>query len=466
MSATTSAQQIAARLDRLPRSYYVWTLVGLLSLGGVFEFYDLFFTAYVAPGLIKAGMFTAQSLGAFSALGLVGAAGFGTFVFATFMGLFVGTIVFGFVADRFGRRVVFTYSLLWYSVCTFIMAFQQTGFGVDLWRFIAGIGIGVELVTIDTYIAELIPAGSRGRAYAFNQFVTFAVVPVVALLGWLLVPHKPFGLDGWRWVVLIGSIGAVLIWFIRRGIPESPRWLANHGRLAEAEAVTAAIEARVAEEVGTLPPPGPHSAEETGEGSFAEIWQPPYFDRTVMLSVFNFFQTIGFYGFAAWVPTLLIAKGIHITTSLEYAFIIAIANPIAPLIGTTFADRFERKWQICGAAFCVAIFMLLFGLQSAGGLIIVFGVLVTLSNNVMSYAFHNYQAELYPTRVRARAVGFVYSWSRLSAAFAGLMIGFFLHHGGVIAVALFIAASMGVVIISIGGFGPRTRGLALEDINR
>jgi putative MFS transporter len=463
MAATTSAA-IAARLDRLPSSRHVWNLVLLLSLGGLFEFYDLFFTAYVAPGLLSSGMFTPASLGAFSVLGLVGAAGFGTFVFATFAGLFVGTIVFGFVADRFGRRVVFTYALVWYSVCTFIMAFQSSGFGIDSWRFIAGIGIGVELVTIDTYIAELIPAGTRGRAYAFNQFVTFCVVPVVALLGWLLVPHKPFGLDGWRWVVLFGSVGALLVWVIRRGIPESPRWLANHGRLDEADAVTSGIEARVLAQLGSLPPVGPHAAEETGEGNFSEIWQPLYRGRTVMLSVFNFFQTIGFYGFAAWVPTLLIAKGIHITTSLEYAFIIAIANPIAPLLGISFADKMERKWQICLAAAGVAVFMVLFGLQDSGVLIIVFGVAVTLCNNVMSYSYHNYQAELYPTRVRARAVGFVYSWSRLSAAFAGLLIGFFLRNGGVIGVALFIAASMAIVIISIGTFGPRTRGLALEDI--
>ncbi len=464
MSATTSAANIAARLDRLPSSRYVWILILLLSLGGVFEFYDLFFTAYVAPGLIKAGLFSPASLGAFSSLGLVGAAGFGTFVFATFAGLFVGTIAFGFVADRFGRRAVFTYALLWYSVCTFIMAFQATGFGVDLWRFIAGIGLGVELVTIDTYIAELIPASSRGRAYAFNQFVTFAVVPVVALLAYFIVPSKPFGIDGWRVVVLIGSVGAIVVWFIRRALPESPRWLATHDRLAEADQVMSRIERHVEAEIGQLAAPGRHAAEEKGDASFSEIWSPEYRGRTIMLSVFNFAQTIGFYGFAAWVPTLLIAKNIHVTTSLEYAFIIAIANPVSPLLGMLFADRVERKWQICAAAFGVGVFMLLFALQSSDTLVIVFGVLVTLCNNVMSFAFHNYQSELYPTRIRSRAIGFVYSWSRLSAAFAGLMIAFFLGHGGVPAVGVFIAVAMVVVIISIGGFGPRSRGVTLEEL--
>jgi putative MFS transporter len=185
-----------------------------------------------------------------------------------------------------------------------------------------------------------------------------------------------------------------------------------------------------------------------------------------MLSVFNFFQTIGYYGFAAWVPTLLIAKGITITHSLQYAFIIAIANPFGPLLGSFVADRMERKWQIVVSAICIGIFMFLFGSSTDTVLLIVLGVLVTLSNNWMSFSFHNYQAELYPTRIRGRAIGFVYAWSRLSAAFAGLFIAFFLHTGGTMAVGLFIAFAMLMVVITIGGFGPRTQGLSLEAISR
>src|SRR6185312_5770367 len=169
MSMQKSAE-IAARLDRLPPSRTVWTMVVLISLGGVFEFYDLFFTGYVAPGMVQSGLFTPESLGIFAALTPIAVAGFGTFVFATFAGLWLGTLVFGFVADRFGRRFIFTWSLVWYVVCTAIMAFQHSGQAINVWRLIAGIGIGVELVTIDSYISELIPSGERGRAYAVNQF--------------------------------------------------------------------------------------------------------------------------------------------------------------------------------------------------------------------------------------------------------------------------------------------------------
>jgi putative MFS transporter len=462
----TSAAQIAARLDRLPMTRHIWYLITLISLGGCFEIYDLFLTAYIAPGLNKAGFFTPESLGVFNVLGPLGVKGIGTFVFALFAGLFVGAIFLGHVADQYGRRTVFTFSLIWYSITTAIMAFQSTGFGVDLWRFIAGIGIGIELVTIDTYVAELAPRSHRGRAFAYNQFFQFIAVPIMAFIAYLLVPIAPYGFDGWRWVVLIGSAGAIVIWIIRRGLPESPRWLARQRRLDDAERVTAAIEARVAADIGgALPAPGPLDVQEEGEGTFAEIWQPPYDRRAIILSVFNFFQTFGYYGFAAWVPTLLIAKGITITNSLLYSFVIAIANPIGPLLCTLIADKIERKWQVCLGAIGIGVFGMLFANADEPSMLIVLGVLVTLCNNLMSFSFHSYQSELFPTRIRSRAVGFVYAWSRLSAALSGLVVAYLLGLGGVNAVFVFIAFAMLIVVISIGGFGPRTRGLALESIS-
>ncbi len=450
---------IAARLDRLPSSRHVWKLVTLISLGACFELYDLFLTAYIVPGMARDGLFSPESLGIFGILAPLKVAGTGTFVFALFAGLWVGTMAFGWVADAYGRRFIFTFSLVWYSASTLIMAFQTTGFGADVWRFIAGLGIGVELVTIDTYVSELIPRNERGRAFAYNQFVAFLAVPVVAFLAW------SFGPQHWRWVVVLGSAGAIFIWWLRLGLPESPRWLARHGRLAEADAVVMRIEAEVANEHGSLPPISELPPPEERAGTSAQIWQPPYDRRVILMSVFNFFQTFGYYGFAAWVPTLLIAKGINITVSLEYSFIIAIANPVGPALGMVFADRMERKWQICLAATGIGVFGLLFAMQRAAAALIVLGVLVTLSNNWLSFAFHGYQAELFPTRVRARAVGFVYSWSRSSAALSGLAVAFFLTVGGVTAVFGFIAFAMLVVVVSIGAFGPRTRGLALETIS-
>lgn len=477
------AALISARLDRLPTTRYIWTLLLLLSLGGCFEFYDLFLMTYIGPGLMRSGFFSGASASfmghaglKYPALGLVlgsgvagsGFAGLASFVSATFAGLFIGTLLFGFAADKFGRRTIFTCSLLWYTAASIVMAFQTSTPGLLAWRLIAGIGIGVELVTIDAYIAELMPKGVRGRAFAMNQVVQFSAIPVVALVAWLLVPRSPLGIDGWRWVVLIGSASAVFVWFVRRRIPESPRWLIARGRLDEAERTVAQMEERVAAESGCeLTPPTPATFEEARAGSsvrFVQIFAPPYLGRTVMLMIFHLAQTVGYYGFASWVPTLLIASGIRTTVSLQYSFIIAIFAPIGPLVVRGIADRLERKWQIVWSAILVGAFGLLFARERQAGWLILLGVLLTSANNWMSVAFHTYQAELFATPVRAQAVGFVYSWSRFSAIFTSLMIGFFLQHFGVNGVFAFIAAAMLVVVLAIGICGPRTRGLALESI--
>jgi MFS transporter, putative metabolite:H+ symporter len=461
-----TAAEIAARLDRLPSSRTVWTIVLLISLGCVFEFYDLFFTAYVGPGMLDSGLFTRESLGVFASLKLIRVAGFGTFVFSTFIGLWFGVVVLGEMADRFGRKTVFTWSLIWYCACTAIMAFQRTGQSLNIWRLIAGVGFGVQLVTVDTYIAELMPRTLRGRAYSINQFISFCVVPVVALLAWRLVPVAPLGFDGWRWVVLLGSIGAVMVWALRTGIPESPRWLAAVGRGDEAHVILSQIEIKVAAEYGgILPPPQPAEIEMRGAATLRDIFTPKYRGRTLVLSVFNAAQAIGFYGFNSWIPTLLMARGVNITHGLEYAFIIAVAQPVGPLLGIFFADRIERKRQIVGGLAGMAILMTAFAFANEPVLLIPIGIAFTLAANVMSYAYHGYQAELFPTRIRSRAVGFVYSWSRLAAAFSGLIVGTLLATGGVPAVAVFIGGAMLVGIAVIGLFGPSTNGLALEQLN-
>jgi putative MFS transporter len=458
--ATDTTVTVAARLDRLPPSRHIRRLVALVSFGGWFEFYDLFFTAYVAVGLFKADLFKPTTQGLFDLQG------FASFVASLFLGLFVGTLAFSWLSDRFGRRSIFTFALLWYSAGALIMAFQNTPQTIDLWRFIASIGLGVELVNIDTYVSELVPKEQRGPAFAYNQFIMFTAVPVVAFLSWQLVPQTIFGIDGWRIVVIIGSVGAFVIWWIRRRLPESPRWLEQHGRVAEADAIVANLEKLIRADTGKdLPPPEIVAGEaDRKTGRFVEIWSDAYRSRTLMLVVYNLFQTVGYYGFSSWVTQLVISQGVSVPRSLAYTFVIAVAAPLGPLIGVLFADRVERKWQIGWAALGIASFGLLFAQQTTAFGVIACGVLITLCNNWMSFSFHAYQAELYPTRIRAQAVGFVYSWSRFSAIFSGFIIAFFLGKYGTIGVFGFIAGAMVVVFVVIGVFGPPVTKRRLEAI--
>jgi len=456
-AARGAPDEISRRLESQPASSYLWRLVILLSLGGCFEIYDLFLTGYIAPGLNRSGLLTTTTQAFF------GFSGIGAFVAATFAGLFVGTFFLGFLADRFGRRSIFTYALLGYTAASVAMACQTTSGGVLLWRFIAGIGIGVEIITIDAYITELVPSWMRGRAFAVNQAVMFIAVPVVAFLSWWLVPLSPYGVDGWRWVVLIGAAASMVIWILRLYVPESPLWLARHGRTEEAVKILATLESAG----GTAPARQGNIADKAparaaGNVAYAELFRPPYLSLVVLFMVFNFCQAFGFYGFANWVPTLLVEKGITVTKSLQYSFIVAFAYPIAPLLAASFADRFERKWIISGACVAIIAFGMAFSQLTQPALLILCGVLLTAANMTMSYAYHAYQTEVFPTSIRARASGLVYSMSRVSAMFSGFIVAYMLREAGVGGVFGLITTAMIIVIITIATFGPNVRGKPLD----
>jgi putative MFS transporter len=232
------AAQISARIDRLPAVSTIWRLVALLSIGGFFELYDLFQTAYISPGLIRDGIFATGSQGVF------GFSDQAAFASATFLGLFIGASMLSPLADRFGRRAIFTFALVWYTVATVLMGVQSSALGIICMRFLVGIGLGIELVTIDAYLSELVPKRMRSSAFAFAFFVQFLSVPAVALMSWWLVPQDPFGIAGWRFVVLASAVFALFIWWLRKRLPESPRWLAQHGRFDEANRILDGIEAR------------------------------------------------------------------------------------------------------------------------------------------------------------------------------------------------------------------------------
>ena len=459
-TAEERGAEVEARLDRIPASPYLWRIIALLSLGGFFEFYELFMTGFVSPGLIRDGIFQVGPSGLFRLPDQA------TFASVTFLGLFLGTILLGGIADRWGRRAAFRGFALCYAAATVVMAMQNTAVAIDIARLLDAIAIGAQLITLDTYASEIVPLNLRGRVFALSFAIIQTAVPVLALLGWLLVPRAPLHIQGWRWVMLIGGAGSFLVWLLSRYLPESPRWLARHGHLEDAERVTSVFELHAAAHFGhPLPALKPSLPKHVGQATFAEILRPPYRKRTVMLAVFHLFQAIAFYGFGNWLPALVSAQNHNSPRSAKVSFLITLAFPIGPLLWSTIAERYERKWQIVGAAVGTAIFGMLFATHTTPLGLVVLGILISLMNSLLGYCSHAYQAELFPTRIRARAVGFVYSWGRLSTAFTSLIIGFLFQRSGTAGVFAFIALAMLVVVVSVGVFGPPTRGLTLEQIS-
>jgi putative MFS transporter len=445
-----SASSIAARLERLPLCGFHRKFIALISLGGWFDFYDIFMMAYIGAALQDCGMLTLHQ--------------FSHMLAAGFLGMYVGTIFFGMGSDYFGRRTSFLFMLLIYSTCTLMGAFATSSWELILWRGLSGIGIGAELVVIDTYVTEILPSHSRGRYVAITQLVGFTAIPVVALFSKILASTH-WILDGWRWVMIIGAIGAGFVWYLRRRLPESPRWLESKGNYTRADQIMQSIESQVSNEIGTqLPAPQPMNACVPSRMPFQELWGKVYRRRTIMLMIFHMLQTIGIYGFANWAPTFFLKQGRTLHQSLEYSFLIALVSPIGPLISVFTAEKIERKKVIVFLSLSMALSGMAFPFVESPLAIVTAGALITIFSYWFSAALHAYQAELFPTRARATGVGFTYSWSRLSAVFSTYLISYLLVDG-VLAVFLFMGAAMVGVALLVSLIGPKTNALILEDIS-
>lgn len=447
VAAGTETQRalIAARLNRLPITGLHRFVVAVVGLATFFDLYDLFLASTVSTVLHN-------DFGASSAA-------LKPLLASAFVGAFVGAITLGRLADRLGRRNAFLFTLSVYSVFTLIGAFSTNIWMLVICRFIAGIGIGGELPLADAYLADLLPARWRGAATAWAYTVGFCGVPAAGFLARGLAGSAPLGLAGWRWLFIIGGVGAIIVWLLRAGLPESPRWLVAVGRADEAEQVMRRFE----QGAESLPEPVVSAVPES-RVSIGTLLRPPWVRRTVMLYVFQILQAFGYYGFGTLVPIVLVSKGFSVTGSLTYFALTTIGYPIGSALSIPIIERMQRKWLIVASAIGMAVFGLLFGFASSPVAIVAFGFCYTAISNLFSNAFHTYQGELFPTLVRATAAGSAYSLSRLATAAMPYILLSALtawKAGGMFAV---VAAAMVVLVIDVAVLGPNTTRKPLEEI--
>jgi len=467
MITPLTPHQVAARLDRLPVGRFHYRFLGLISLGAWFDYYDNFVAGTLAVVLPLAGVLPEAKKGDWTSA-------VGWFMAALPLGMFLGSIFFGMASDYLGRRFGFIAMLLLYSLATLaagagyypLVAVAGSSAGLALLlvtRLLAGAGVGGENVIIDAYVSEMVPSQIRGWAVAWTQAIAFTALPVAALLGRLLTPRE--SPSNWWLLLLIGSLGALWSWSLRRQLPESPRWSASVGRHEEAAASLRAIEVAVEREAGvSLQPVSLPVQTPARRAPFREIWSPRYRGRTLLLIAFHVLQIIGYYGFMHWLATLLVAKQYVENAALTMQFAASLLAPVGPLLAVWTCERLERKWLIMILALVISGAQVLFGLRQHVVLLTLVAAVVIVCLNWFSAVFHVYQAELYPTEARATGVGFTYAWSRAS------MVGLSLIMPGLIATSLpvaigLIAVSLLGVAILVGVFGPLTNARALEDLS-
>ncbi|MFF9781263.1 MFS transporter [Streptomyces nigrescens] len=449
---TPIGARAAARLDRLPPSRWHRRITLIVGIGAFFDLYEIFL-----GGVLAAALAEQWHLG-HTAKSWVIAVGF--------LGMFVGANVLSVLADRFGRRRMFLVNLGAYAFFSLLCAAAPNLSWLLVLRFLSGLGLGAELVLVDTYLAEFLPRAVRGRYIAWAYTLGFVGVPVAALLGARLVAaHQLFGIEGWRWLLVAGALGAAFLQLMRRQLPESPRWLTVHGRGEEAERIVAGLEERVVRERGGSLPSVPE-AETVPERKvpLAEMFRGEQRRRTVMWWIFQVLQTVGYYGFGSLAPVVLTAKGHTVTESLLYAALSFCGYPIGSALSIPLIDRTERRTLIIASALGIAGCGLAFGFATATWAIVTFGFLLTVCSNVFSNAFHVYQTELFPTGLRSSAIGIAYSLSRLTSVVLPFVALSALTSLGAAAVFTGSALLMLLLCLDVALLGPRSTGRSLERI--
>jgi putative MFS transporter len=435
-------------MNEMPVSSLHRKITALIGIGLFFDIYDIFLAGTL--GVVLAKTFNVPT----ALLPLL--------IGSSFLGMFLGAIILNRLADKIGRRKAFLTNLFVYSLFTFLGAFSMNVTILIIARFIAGIGIGAEPPLCDTYLSEMLPTKVRGLYIGWAYTLSFVAVPLVGFLAMGLVPLHILGMAGWRWLFVLGGLGSVVIWFFQRNLPESPRWLESVGRTTEAGQVLTRFGVSGNDSINEK---SPVAVTKASPVSVSTLFGKQYIGRTFMLWIFQILQTLGYYGFGTLVPIVLAAKGLTIVHSLEFTSLSFIGYPIGSLLSLFILERFQRKWIIVAAAFGMALFGLSFGFASSSTVIVLFGFLYTLVSNIFSNSYHIFQAEIFPTAIRATAAGWGYSLSRLMSGLMPFLLLPILHADGAVAMFSVVALAMVLIMIDIGVFAPKTTGISLETVN-
>ena len=443
----TVLTEIGQRLDHLPVGPMHRKVVVAIGLGLFFEIYEIFLSSTISTTLKTQYGLDGTTLKLLLA--------------STFVGMFIGSATLGGLADRIGRRRAFLFNLVWFSAWSLIGAFSPTPWFLVITRFLAGIGVGAEYPVADAYLSDVLPKTERGRLAAWAYTWSFVAVPALGFLSLALAKHSLLGIPGWRLLLVIGALGAVLVMLMRRGLPESPRWLASVGRDDDARAALARFETDTQPVTAELTEPAPRKM----TNPIARLRISPYRGRLGMLAIFHVCQAFGYYGFGTLAALVLVSRGYDVTTSLLYTALSFLGYPVGSALSVPLFKRFERKYLVLASIAALAAFGLLFATVPNPALIVVFGFLTTATSNVFSNVYHVYQAEIFPTEVRATAVGWTYSLSRLSSGALPFILIPVLYDYGAGAMFTVVLVALGIAAGVVAVVGPRTSRRNLEEIN-
>ena len=429
-----------ARLDRLPISSFHYRIFWLIAAGMFFDGYDL----YVGGNVLGA---TLQSH--FSTLGQNA-----QFVSFTFIGMTLGSLIAGFLGDRFGRRFTYQFNLMIFGLASIAAAFAPDMQTLIALRFIMGLGLGAEIVVGYSTMTEFAPPRTRGKWLAFMAFVVVAGFPVTAVLGTAVIPSF-----GWRPMFVVAGVGALIVWYLRKRLPESPRWLESRGRDAEAETLMQSIESEAA---GGRPLPQPAPARPLPAVPFAALFSRALLPRVVVGGVTLITTNTLIFGFVNWIPTFFVQQGLSITRSFAYAMVIALGAPLGCALGAFSTDRLGRRACIIGASVLTIAMGAIYPFVAAPAALLGVGLLLIVGIYILTSILYGvYTSELFPTEVRLRANGICNMFGRGATIVTPfIVVALFRGYGVTGVLGLMIGLLIvQIVVVARWGIEPARRGL-------
>ena len=439
-AGTASPVNAGGRLDRLPISPFHYRVFWLIAAGMFFDGYDLYVGGNVLGATLKGGFSTLAQ----NAL----------FVSYTFIGMTVGSVVAGFLGDHLGRRFSYQFNLMIFGLASLAAAFAPTMDILNYLRFFMGLGLGAEIVVGYSTMTEFVPPASRGRWLSFMAFVVVAGLPVTSLLGTLIIP-----VFGWRPMFFIAGIGALVVWYLRKRLPESPRWLESHGQTEAAEALMQSIEA----EVGagrTLPPPAPPTP--LVHWPLSTLFSAALLPRMIVGSIVLITANTLIFGFVTWLPTFFVSQGLSISKSFAYTLVIALGSPFGCALGAFGADAIGRRRLIIGASLATIVFGGIYPFMAEPALVLIIGFLLIVCIYILTAVLYGvYTPELFPTEVRLRANGLCNMLGRGATIFTPFVVVSLFRGYGVQGVIGLMIGLLVIQIIAVAGWGiePTRRGL-------
>ncbi|WP_043754025.1 MFS transporter [Methylobacterium nodulans] len=445
-----SAAMVAARLERLPMTGFQRTIFIIIATAWFFDSIDLGSLTFLLGSIrTEFGLSTAQA-GLLSSM--------------SFVGMFLGAGISGMLADRFGRKLVFQVSMIFWGLGSVWCAYAPDSTALGYARLLLGFGMGMEFPVALAIVSEFLPSAKRGRYLAVLEGFWPLGFIAAGLLSLVLLSTF-----GWRAVFLAQAVPALFLFVVRMFVPESPRWLADRGRFDEANRVLADIEAKVRARLDgrPLPEPQPLPAQAQGERrfSFLELWSSGYASRTVMIWLTWFFALLGFYGLTTWLGALLQEAGHSVTKSVSYTILISLAGVPGFISSALLVEGWGRKPTAVLMLLGSAIAAYLYGHSPSFGWLIAFGLVMQFFLFGMWSVLYAYTPELYPTRARATGAGCASAIGRVGSLLGPYAIGVILPvlgQGGVFALGggSFVIAAAAVAIL-----GVETKGKSLEAIS-